>query len=120
MEVKPKLIIKIVETILIFVLIILDNTSTYIYVGRVGSFYRLAFGVSVGYLIILSGMFYGMFKGQELPALLDMFYMIVGAVIYIVIAIIAFLSLSFLTSTMILDIIIGVLFIVDAVMSYRR
>lgn len=119
MNIKPKMIIKIVEAILIFVLIILDNTSSFEYHGGVGSFYRLAFGVSVGYLIILAGMFYGMFKGQELPNPLDMFYMIVGAVIYILIAIIAFFSLAYLTGIMILDIIIGILFIVDAVMSYR-
>lgn len=79
--------------------------------------YTLAVGVSIGYIIIITGMFFGMYKGQEVPPVMDIFYMIVGAVNYLIIGIMGFFALGVLTISLILDIVVGILFILDAVLN---
>ncbi|XP_050431959.1 uncharacterized protein LOC126840338 [Adelges cooleyi] len=86
-------------------------------------------GTYVGYVIILAGIFIGLFTGTPISARLDMFYVLIGAALYIAAGVMSYnyfnnqlVKTSYVNTGMTkawLSILNGVVFVVDAAFTYR-
>ncbi|XP_050538779.1 uncharacterized protein LOC126904099 [Daktulosphaira vitifoliae] len=86
-------------------------------------------GTYVGYVIVLLGIFIGLFTGTPISARLDMFYVLIGAALYITAGV---MSYNYFSGSLVkgsyhntgmtkawLSILNGIIFVVDAAFTYR-
>ncbi|VVC34480.1 Hypothetical protein CINCED_3A007181 [Cinara cedri] len=118
--------IKFLELALTIIIFVLHYNS---FPGGNVSTVMITTGTYVGYVIILAGIFIGLFTGTPISSKLDMFYVLIGAALYISSGVMSYtyydgftLKSSYVTTGMTkawLSILNGVVFVVDAAFTYR-
>lgn len=118
--------IKFLEIALTIIIFVLHYNS---FPGGDTTSVMITTGTYVGYVIILAGIFIGLFTGTPISARLDMFYVLIGAALFIASGVMSYnyysgyaLKSSYVNTGLTkawLSILNGIVFVVDAAFTYR-